>query len=289
MRMRTLSAVLTLALAMAVGPNLWADDKANQDRGEKVIVVVERIHDLNLTDEQEAKIADIRKECRPKFQEAAKELAGLVKEEEAKVRGVLTPEQREKVQALRELRREHRFDSLAARVAHLGELDLTDAEVAQIADIHKEFRPKIMKAMGGLKGVLTDEQRKAREEALKAGKPHREVRASLNLTDEQKQKMEAVGQEIRPLVREEMDKIRDVLTEEQRQKLAELRDERRDRVRDRMAGAVANARDLNLTDEQKAQIADIRKEFRPRIHEAGNTLRAAIREEMGMILGVLRS
>jgi Spy/CpxP family protein refolding chaperone len=288
MRMRTLSAVLTLALAMAVGPNLWADEKANQDREGTAIVVVERIHDLNLTDEQEAKIADIRKECRPKVQEAAKELAGLVKEEEGKVRGVLTPEQREKVQALRELHKEHRFDSLAARVAHLEQLDLTDAEVAQIAEIRKECRPKIMKAMGGLKGVLTDEQRRAREEALKAGKTHREVRASLNLTDEQKQKMEAVGQEIRPLVREEMDKIRDVLTEEQRQKLAELRDERRDRVRDRMAGAVAHSRDLNLTDEQKAQIADIRKEFRPKIHEAGNTLRAAIREEMGMILAVIK-
>jgi Spy/CpxP family protein refolding chaperone len=101
--------------------------------------------------------------------------------------------------------------------------------------------------------------------------------------------VEAVGQEVCTLVREEMDKFGDVLTEEQRQKLAELRDERRDRVRDRMAGAVANARDLNLTDEQKAQIADIRKECRPKIHEAGNTLRAAIREEMGMILAVLRS
>ena len=56
--------------------------------------LLERIQDLNLTDEQEAKIADIRKEYRPKVQEAAKELAGIVKEEVEKVRAVLTRSRR---------------------------------------------------------------------------------------------------------------------------------------------------------------------------------------------------
>ena len=60
--MRTLSAALTLVLAMAVGA-AWADDKGKEVR---VTVLVERIHDLQLTDAQEAKIADIRKECGPK-------------------------------------------------------------------------------------------------------------------------------------------------------------------------------------------------------------------------------
>src|SRR5215472_15455590 len=49
----------------------------------------ERIQDLNLTDEQETKIADIRKEFRPKVQEAAKDLAAVAKEEVDKARGVL--------------------------------------------------------------------------------------------------------------------------------------------------------------------------------------------------------
>ena len=212
MRMRTLSAVLTLALAMAVGPNLWADDKANQDRGEKVIVVVERIHDLNLTDEQEAKIADIRKEYQPKVQEAAKDLVTLVKEE----------------------------------------------------------------------------VEKAREEGLKAGKRRREVIASLNLTNEQKEKVEAVAKEMATLVREEMEKIRDVLTEGQKEKLQEFQAERRERVRDRRAHRIANHRDLNLTDEQKSQIAEVRKEYRPKVHEAGNKLRPTIREEVEAILAVLK-
>src|SRR6516164_8122272 len=76
--MRTLSAVLAVAVAVAV----WAAPPAVQAKAEqKVVVLVERIQDLNLTDAQEAKIADIRKEYRPKIQEAAKEVAGVVKEE----------------------------------------------------------------------------------------------------------------------------------------------------------------------------------------------------------------
>jgi Spy/CpxP family protein refolding chaperone len=279
--MRTLIAVLTAAVVMGVPGKLSAQDAAGGPG--------ERIQDLKLTDEQEAKIADIRKECRPKLQEAAKELAGIVREEVTKVRAVLTPEQQKKLQALREERRERRAESLAERVAHLEELDLTDAEVAQIAEIRKECRPRIVKAMEGLKGILNEEQRKAREEGLKAGKRRREVIASLNLTDEQKEKVEVVAKEVATLVREEMEKIRDVLTEGQKEKLQEFQGERRERVRDRMAHRIANHRDLNLTDEQKSQIAEIRKEYRPKVHEAGNKLRGTAREEVELIVAVLKA
>jgi Spy/CpxP family protein refolding chaperone len=139
-----------------------------------------------------------------------------------------------------------------------------------------------------LKGTLTAEQRKAREEGLKAGKRRRQILASLNLTDEQKEKVEAVGKEVRTLVRQELEKIRDVLTEGQKEKLQELTEERPERVRDRMAHRIANFKDLNLTDEQKSQIAEIRKEYRPRVQEAGTKLRAAVREELGRIVAVLK-
>jgi Spy/CpxP family protein refolding chaperone len=82
--------------------------------------------------------------------------------------------------------------------------------------------------------------------------------------------------------------MRDVLTEEQQAKLAELKDERRDRIRDRMAARIMNVKDLNLTAEQRTKIADIRQQYRPRIQEAGNRLRALVREEMGAIIGVLK-
>jgi len=278
--------VLGLLMAASVGPRVYADDPARADASSAGLAA--RIQDLNLTDEQETKIADIRKECRPKIEEATKELAGIVKDEVEKVRGVLTPEQREKLQALKDERKEHRFEGLAERMAHLKSLDLTDAEMSQIGDIRTEYRPKIEEALTRMRGILTDEQKKAREEGLKAGKSRREVRESLNLTDDQKAKFEAVCKDVCGLVKEEMGKIKDCLSDEQQAKLAELKDERKDRVRDRWACRIANMQELNLTDEQKNAIAEIRKEYRPKVQEAGNKLRAAVRDQMSMILDTIK-
>jgi Spy/CpxP family protein refolding chaperone len=280
-------AVVALAVGMWVYAALpaAAEEAAEQKAGG---ALAERVQDLNLTDEQEAKIADIRKEYRPKVQEAGKELAAIVKEEVEKVRAVLTPEQKTTLAAAKEERRERRAEGLAERVAHLEELDLTDGEVAKIGEIRKEYRPKIEQALKQLQGLLSDEQKKARQDAFKAGKNRREILQALNLTDEQKEKVQAVGKDVATLVREEMEKIRDVLSAEQQEKLQELRGERSDRVRDRMAHRIANLRDLNLTEDQKTQIADIRKECRPKVHEAGNKLRATVREEVEAIVAVIK-
>jgi Spy/CpxP family protein refolding chaperone len=205
-----------------------------------------------------------------------------------KVQAVLTPEQRTKLAAAKEERQEHRADGLAGRVAHLGELDLTDDEVAKIGEIRKEYRPKIEQAMQQLQGLLSDEQKRARQEALKAGKNRREVLQALNLSDEQRQKVQAVGKDVATLVREEMEKIRDVLSGEQKEKLQDLREERQERVRDRRAHRIANLRDLNLTEDQKSQIGAIRKEYRPKVHEAGNKMRGTVREEVEAIVAVIK-
>jgi Spy/CpxP family protein refolding chaperone len=287
--MRTLCTALTLVAALGIAPRLFADDKAQGQTNGEGEGLAARIQDLNLTDEQEAKIADIRKEAGPKVEEAAKELAAVGKEEVDKVRQVLTPDQRTKLQARREERKEHRIEGLAARIAHLHQLDLTDSERAQIQEIRKEFHPKIVKALEGLQGILSDEQKKAREDAVKAGKKHTEILASLNLTADQKEKVANTCKDVRTLVREELEKMRDVLSAEQQEKLTELKDERQDRVRDRLACAIANSKDLDLTEDQKSQLAAIRTEFRPKVHEAGNKLRAAVREEVEAIAAVLKS
>jgi Spy/CpxP family protein refolding chaperone len=247
----------------------------------------ERMQDLNLTNEQEAKIAEIRSEFHPRIQEAARELATVAKAEVDKIRATLTPAQRGVLDSMKEERREHRAGSFAERVAHLHSLDLTDAEISQIAAIRKEFNPKIAAAMEGLRGILTEKQQKAREEALQSGMKRRQVIASLNLTDAQKQKVQAVGSQLRNLAREEMDKIRDVLSEEQRQKLQEFKAARKEHIRDHMAERIVNLKDLNLTDQQKSEIAAIRKEFRPKVQEAGNKLRAEIRQELAKVVAVL--
>jgi Spy/CpxP family protein refolding chaperone len=53
-------------------------------------------------------------------------------------------------------------------------------------------------------------------------------------------------------------------------------------------GLAARVQDLDLTDEQEAQIADIRKEYRPKVQEAGNKLRATIRDGMEAIVAVIK-
>jgi Spy/CpxP family protein refolding chaperone len=114
------------------------------------------------------------------------------------------------------------------------------------------------------------------------------VFGSLNLTDEQKQKIESAGKEARSLVHEELEKMKGVLTEGQQEKLQEFNEERKERVRDRKAHAISSAQELNLTPEQKTKIGEIRKEFRPKVQEAGNKLRSAIREEVEAIVNVLK-
>jgi Spy/CpxP family protein refolding chaperone len=278
------------AVALAVGVSAFAvlPAAAEEKAAEKAGVLGARVQDLNLTDEQEAKIADIRKEYRPKVQEAVKDLAGVVKEEVEKVRGVLTAEQRTKLEATKEDRQERRAEGLAERMAHFNELDITDGEMEKIAEIRKEYHPKMEKALKDLDGLLSDDQKKARREALTAGKKRREVLASLNLTDEQKAKVQTVGKEVAAIVREEMEKIRDVLSAEQKEKLQDLKEERKERVRDRQAHRIANLKDLDLTDDQKAKIADIRKDYRPKVQEAGNKLRGTVREEVEAIIAAIK-
>jgi len=286
--MRTVKAVSLLAGALLACSALYADDKAKADQQGVGGGLIARIQDLDLTDQQEAKIADIRQGYQPKVHEAAKDLATLEKEEVEKARGVLTDEQKTKLAAQKEERPERRAERLAERIVHLEQLDLTDGEMTKITAIREEYRPKIVKALESLKGSLTDAQRQAREDSLKADKKRREVIASLNLTGDQKEKFEAVSKEVRNLIREELEKMLEVLTEGQQEKLQEFKDERKEHVRDRMAHAIMNAKDLNLTDEQKTQLAEIRQTYRPKMHEAGNKLRATVKEEVEAIVNVLK-
>jgi len=250
-------------------------------------ILVERIQELDLTDEQEAKIAEIQKAGRPKIEAAAKALAAVAKEEADKALAVLTPEQKEKAAAAKEERQELRAEGVSEKLARLQELDLSDAQIAQFQACRKECRPEIAKALEGLKGTLTPEQRKAREEALASGKKHREVLAALNLTPEQKEKVGAACKECCAAIKGELEKISGALTAQEKEKLADLKDERKENVRDRRVHRIANLRELELTAEQKEKLAEIRQEYRPKIHEAGNALRAAVRAELQAIAEVL--
>jgi len=286
--MKTLSAVLLTALVATTWTALPVADAKQEIKGSGT-GLAERIQDLHLSDAQEAKIEEIRKLYGPKVQTASKELTSIIQEEVNKIRELLTPDQKAELAKIKEERKDRREESLAERFSHLEELELTDAEMAKIAEIRKEYRPKITKAMGSMKGILNDDQRKVREEALKAGKSRKEIMASLKLSDDQKEKMETVCKEVGGLFRDEMHKIRDLLTESQKEKLSELKDERQERARGRMAHMIANLKELKLNDAQSSKITAIRNEYRPRVHEASNRLRATVREEVDMIVTVIKS
>ena len=159
--MKALSAVLTMALTMLVCTGLFVARAAQQERRQAARqALAERLQDLNVTDEQETKIAEIRKECRPKIQEAGRALADAVMGEVEEIRNVLNPGQKRSMQVLREELSSRRGDSLSERMAHLGELDLTDDEMMKIGDIRDEYRPKIRATLSQLAGMLTDDQKK---------------------------------------------------------------------------------------------------------------------------------
>jgi Spy/CpxP family protein refolding chaperone len=255
------------------------------DNQAKTLVIT--IQDIQLTDDQEAKIDAIRKEYRPQNEENAKELKNFVKEEVDQIQSALTPEQKAKIRTIVEERRDFKEESLAQRLAGLKELDLTEAELAKVAEVRDEYRPRLEETVKQLGGLLTDAQKQSRKEAIEAGKPRREVLQALNLTSEQKTKLETTAKELKDLVGDELAKIRAVLTPEQQQTLQDLRSERREMVRDQLAQQIANLQGLDLTDQQKDRLMSIRQEFRPKIQEAGNKLRTSIREELGKIVAVI--
>lgn len=280
--MSFLSKVLMLTAILTLVTSLAADEQKTGGG------LAERMQDLDLSDEQEAKIASIAEEFRAKNTEAVEALRAVVKEEAEAASAVLTAEQKATLQKAREERKDTREDCVAHRIAHLQELDLTDEEMTKIGEIRAEFRPKVAAAMKRLDGLLSVEQKEARQTGLQAGKNRREILASLNLNGQQKEKVAAVGKEVGALVREEAEKIRDLLTETQKEQLQEFKAERPERVRDRAAHRIANLKELNLTDDQKAKLAAIRQEYRPKVQEAGNKVRALFREELEMVTAAIK-
>src|SRR5437868_5609662 len=110
--MKTIALGLLFGAALLPAATLRADEAAAGRGGAGELVVV-AVQDLNLTDEQTSKIAEIRKEYRPKIAEARNELSSVVQEEMNKVRGILTPDQRTKLQNMRMERKENRGEGLA--------------------------------------------------------------------------------------------------------------------------------------------------------------------------------
>jgi Spy/CpxP family protein refolding chaperone len=83
--------------------------------------------------------------------------------------------------------------------------------------------------------------------------------------------------------------LTDSATQATTEKLEATMEDRREHVRDRLASRIANLKELDLTDQQVSQIKAIRAEYRPKVQEAGNSLRAIVREEIAAIVAVLKA
>jgi Spy/CpxP family protein refolding chaperone len=119
-----------------------------------------------------------------------------------------------------------RFDRL--RTAIEG-LDLSAEQKEKLGKVREEFGPKMKALHDKLAETLTEDQRKAGEEAMKeakdAGKKGREffesLEAALKLTPEQKEKLAKFDPEIAELYKEHLGKVMEVLTPEQQSKVKE--------------------------------------------------------------------
>jgi len=122
------------------------------------------------------------------------------------------------------------FDRLARSMEKMNALrgamekmSLTDEQKGKLSAIRQDSGPKFKEVMEAMDGILTDQQKEARREAIEKatadGKKGRElvnaVEAAMKLTDEQKGKLDAPAKKLQDLLEEVVRKIMGVLTDEQ--------------------------------------------------------------------------
>ena len=117
------------------------------------------------------------------------------------------------------------FDRL---VSNVQKLDLTADQKDKLEALKKEYAPKVKAIREKADSVLTDDQkalvkaareasgREARREAFQ------KMREGMKLTDDQKKQMEPIAKEGRSLFESVRDKVRGMLTDEQKTKLQEM-------------------------------------------------------------------
>ena len=127
--------------------------------------------------------------------------------------------------------------SVLDQVARVKDLNLTDDQKAKLAELKKEYAPKIKELSGTFDKVLTADQKKARDDATKAakdaGKSRREIfqagMAAVKLTDAQKAKLADGRKAMQTLNKEITDQVNKVLTPDQQDVLKKARASRGNR------------------------------------------------------------
>ena len=115
-------------------------------------------------------------------------------------------------------------------------LNLTDDQKAKLEGLKKEYGPKLKDDRQSMESILTEDQKKVRDEVLKAakaagkkpGESWKEVKEAVKLTDEQKAKLAETRKSMKALHKEIREKIEALLTPEQKEMLKKSREERKE-------------------------------------------------------------
>jgi Spy/CpxP family protein refolding chaperone len=121
--------------------------------------------------------------------------------------------------------------SVIDRVERVKDLKLTDDQKAKLADLKKAYAPKLKELSGTLDKVLTADQKKARDEAIKAAREahkrgpevRESIQAAMKLTDAQKAKLAEGRKAMGTLNKEIGAKVNKILTPEQQDVLKKAR------------------------------------------------------------------
>ena len=111
-------------------------------------------------------------------------------------------------------------------------IELTAEQKPKVAEIEKEFAAKMKEARENLDKVLTDEQKKARQEAQKeartSGKKRKELQQAIKdatkATPDQEKKIEEADKALAELRKEILEKVKPILTDDQKAKLPQRRE-----------------------------------------------------------------
>lgn len=110
------------------------------------------------------------------------------------------------------------------------DITLTDEQKTKVAELEKEYAPKMKELREKLDKVMTEEQKKARQEVLKEarekgkeGKKGKELQQAvkdvMKLSEEQQKQYDEVEKKIVTLRQEILEKVKPLLTDEQKAKL----------------------------------------------------------------------
>ncbi|MBC7819295.1 MAG: hypothetical protein IAG10_20610 [Planctomycetaceae bacterium] len=110
------------------------------------------------------------------------------------------------------------------------EITLTDEQKTKVAELEKEYAPKMKELREKLDKVMTEEQKKARldvmKEAREKGKEGRKgkelqqaLKDAMKLSEEQQKSYDETDKKIVALRQEILEKVKPLLTDEQKEKL----------------------------------------------------------------------